>query len=189
MGFSWRRLAILLVVVGLPLAWFLVKSVRVVAPGLVGVTCVTRTVCVDDTGRFEEAARLYAEAEAFVSANVDQIGTAPKVIFCSTEDCARSFGLGARAAVTHGTLGTIIGPRAWVPYLVRHEMIHYLQARRLNVYRLLVMPKWWIEGMAYAMSEDPRAPLGEPWESDRRRFLAWYRGVGKERLWQEARKL
>lgn len=189
LSFSWRRLALMLVFVLPPAAWFLVKPVRVIAPSLVNVTCPVATVCVDDPALFDEAARLYAEAETFVSRNVTQIGTPPRVIFCSTEACAQDFGLGRRAAVTLGTLGTVIGPRAWVPYLVRHEMIHYVQARRMNVYRLLFMPQWWTEGMAYALSGDPRVPLPQPWESDRQRFLQWYQGIDRDRLWVEARKL
>jgi hypothetical protein len=172
-----------------PAAWFIVKPVRVLAPALVNVPCQTATLCVDDPARFAEAEALYTEAEAFVSANVEQIGISPKLVFCSSEQCAESFGLGARAAVTQGTFGTVIGPRAWEPHLVRHEMIHYVQARRLNVYRLIFLPRWFVEGMAYAMSDDPRVPLAEPWESDRLQFLAWYEKVGRERLWQEARKL
>lgn len=172
-----------------PGAWFLVKPVRVVAPGLVGIPCQSSTWCVDDPARAPEAQQLYAEAEAFVSAKVDQIGHPPRVVFCSTEDCARAFGLGRRASVAVGTLGIVIGPRAWHDYLVRHEMIHYLQGRRLNVLRMLFMPRWFIEGMAYGLSEDPRFPLPYPYEAYRLEFLAWYAEVGRERLWVEGRRL
>jgi hypothetical protein len=187
--FSWRRLAILLVVVLPPVAWFLVKPVRVIAPTFAGVTCPKPTLCVDDPAKLDEAGKLYTEAEAFVSANVEQIGRAPKLVFCSTERCAQDFGLGRRAAVSLGTLGIVIGPRAWQDYLVRHEMIHYVQGRRLNVLRLLFMPKWFVEGMAYAMSEDPRAPLAEPFEGWRSEFRAWHARVAPDALWAEARKL
>jgi hypothetical protein len=179
----------MLVVVLPPAAWILVKPVRVLAPTLVDVRCLSATLCIDDPVRADEAQALYAEAEAYVSANVEQIGRPPKLVFCATEACAQSFGLGARAAVTVGTLGTVIGPRAWVPYLVRHEMIHYVQGRRINVLRLLFKPRWFVEGMAYAMSGDPRVPLPEPFEAYRRAFVEWYANVGRERLWEEARRL
>ena len=187
--FSWRRLAFLLVIVLPVAAWFVVKPVRVLAPTFAGASCPTRDVCVDDPARLEEAKELHREAEAFVSANVYQMGRTPRVVFCSTEACAQAFGLGPRAAVTVGTFGTVIGPRAWTPYLVRHEMIHFLQGRRLHALALLVKPRWFVEGMAYALSEDPRRPLNEPFESWRQEFLAWYAQVGKERLWSEARRL
>jgi hypothetical protein len=170
-------------------AWFIVKPVRVLAPSLVDVACPMPMVCVDDPARLAEAAALYDEAQAFVSSHVAPVTPPPKVVFCSTAACAASFGLGARAAVTLGTWGTVIAPRGWQPYLVRHEMIHVVQARRLNVFRLLFVPKWFVEGMAYTLSEDPRPALAEPWESYRREFREWYAKVGKERLWEEARKL
>lgn len=172
-----------------PAAWFIVKPVRVIAPGLVGVHCVSATICTDDPAHLGDARALYEEAQAFVSRQVAPIGEPPKVIFCWTQQCADAFGLGARAAVTVGTLGTVIGPRAWRYWLVRHEMIHYVQGRRLNVLALLLKPQWFVEGMAYALSEDPRRPLGEPWETDRRLFLDWYAKVGRERLWSEAQRL
>lgn len=170
-------------------SWFVVKPVRVVAPTLVNVTCPRPTLCVDDPTRLDEASALYTEAEAFVSANVEQIGRSPKLVFCSTEQCAQSFGLGRRAAVSVGTLGIVVGPRAWHDYLVRHEMIHYVQGRRLNVLRLLFMPKWFVEGMAYAMSGDPRVPLPEPFEGWREEFRAWHGRIDANALWAEARKL
>jgi hypothetical protein len=172
-----------------PAAWFVVPAVRVLAPTWVGVTCVSDRLCVDDPALAGPAAALAAEAEDFVSRNIDQVGRPPRIVFCSTDACARKFGLGLRASLTLGTFGIVIGPRAWQPYLVRHEMIHYLQGRRLNVYALLFKPKWFVEGMAYALSEDPRHPLNEPFESWRAQFLAWYAQVGRERLWREARKL
>jgi hypothetical protein len=70
----------------------------------------------------------------------------------------------------------VIGPRAWKPFYVRHELIHYSQAERLGTLSLLLKPQWFVEGMAYALSQDPRAPLAEPFESYRRSFLAWYGG-------------
>jgi hypothetical protein len=179
----------MLVLVLPPAAWVVVPAVRVLAPRWVGMTCVSDTLCVDDPALAGTAAALAAEADEFVSRHVDQIGRPPRIVFCSTQECARTFGLGRRASLTLGTFGIVIGPRAWQPYLVRHEMIHYLQGRRLNVFLLLFKPEWFVEGMAYALSEDPRHPLPEPFESWRAQFLAWYAQVGPERLWQEARRL
>jgi len=91
--------------------------------------------------------------------------------------------------VTVGTIGSVIGPRAWKPYYVRHELIHYLQGQQLGVPQLLLKPSWYLEGMAYGLSEDPRAPLAQPFEAYRSEFFAWYRSVGRERLWVEGRRL
>jgi hypothetical protein len=182
------RLLVMLVVVPL-VTWFAVKPVRVIEPRLAGVSCVSATVCIDDLTRLEEAAGLYAEAVAFVPDLLGSFKGKPRVIFCATQACADAFGLGARAAVTVGTMGTVIGPRAWESFFVRHELIHYAQAERLGTLRLLFKPQWFVEGMAYALSQDPREPLTEPFESQRRRFRAWYAAVGKQGLWQAARDL
>ncbi len=37
--------------------------------------------------------------------------------------------------------------------------------------------------MAYALSDDPRAVLVEPWQGYRARFGDWYAGVGGGDVW------
>ena len=59
-----------------------------------------------------------------------------------------------------------------------------MQGERLGYWRARRSPKWFTEGMAYALSEDPRRPLTEPWEDYRAKFEAWYRDSGKARLWE-----
>jgi len=184
------RLAILVFVVVPILAWTVVRPVRVVLPEVgTGITCVDATVCLDDPSKAESAKALYAEAVLFVSQHIGAIEGSPKVIFCSTQACADHFGLGARSAVTVGKFGSVIGPRAWKPYYVRHELIHYEQYRHLGVLRVLRSPKWFIEGMAYGLSEDPRPALSEPWESYRRKFFSWYGTVQPDQVWSRAVEL
>lgn len=78
---------------------------------------------------------------------------------------------------------------AWKPYYIRHELIHVLQAEQLGVLSLLRKPKWFVEGMAYALSEDPRVPLAEPFETDRAAFRKWYLTTNKVNVWRDAEKL
>jgi hypothetical protein len=184
-----KRLALLVFIIIPLLAWVIVKPVRVIAPQLVGISCPRAVVCVENITQFQTAADLYSDALTFISAEVATIEGSPKVIFCSSEACAQSFGLGKRSAVTFGAFGTVISPRAWRPYYVRHEMIHYLEGERLGVLQLLFKPSWFVEGMAYALSLDPRSPLAEPFEGYRKQFLSWYASIDKRALWIEARKL
>lgn len=186
---SIKRLTLLLLVVVPVAAWAFVKPVRVMAPALVGISCAASPVCVDDPARLEMAEQLYADGLVFVSETVSPVEGKPKLIFCSTEACADSFGLGTRSALTFGTMGTVIGPRAWKPYYVRHELIHQLQGQHLGVLDCLFKPSWFVEGMAYSLSLDPRTTLAEPFEAYRHEFLSWYGVVGKTRLWQEAGEL
>ncbi len=170
-------------------AWALIKPVRVVAPELTGISCINDTLCTDEVSRYQEAAKLYDEALHFVDSSVGLIGHKPRVIFCNSDACSQSFGLGRRAGITIGTFGIAISPRAWKPYYVRHEMIHHLQNEKLGMINAWREPKWFMEGMAYCLSEDPRPKLSEPFEQYRSQFEDWYRLVGKERLWIEARNL
>ncbi len=165
------------------------KPIRILAPETAGVSCVNAKVCIDDLSRLETATALYDEALHFVDASVGGIDNPPKVVFCSSKTCAESFGLGKRSAITLGAFGIVIGPNAWKSYYVRHEMIHHLQNERWGMLKVLCLPTWFIEGMAYALSEDPRPVLTKPFECYRFRFRHWYKKVGKARLWEEARCL
>ena len=183
------RLAVLALVIAPLLAWFMVKPVRVLAPELVGgIHCDSmRTLCVDDTARLARAQALYEEALLYVAGVLAAPRADTRIVFCAGERCAAAFGLGERSAVTLGSFGTVIGPRAWQPHYVRHELIHRLQAERLGTVRLLLEPDWLLEGMAYGLSGDPRHPLPEPREAWRARFLAWYAGVEKSAVWEASR--
>lgn len=181
------RLALLVFVVVPALAWAVVRPVRVALPELgSGVTCTAAAVCLDDMTKVDAANALYSEALAFVGRKVSPVQGTPRVVFCATQTCADHFGLGARSAVTLGTFGTVIGPRAWKPYYVRHELIHYAQFTQLGTVRVIRSPTWFVEGMAYGLSEDPRQPLAQPFESYRSRFFSWYRSAPPSELWRRA---
>jgi hypothetical protein len=160
-----------------------------VAHLVAGVSCVQGIVCVDDSSRISDAEVLYGEALSFVSSSIGPLNKKPLVIFCSTESCYHAFGFSDATAKSVGGFAIVISPRGWKPYVVRHEMIHRLQVQELGVIRMYLEPEWFIEGMAYSLSEDPRAPLAEPFESFRSRFASWNRARGNENLWEEARKL
>ncbi len=183
------RIAFLLLVVVPLAAWFIVKPVRVIAPTVNGMHCASKSVCIETADKLPEATALYEESLSFVGKSVGAIQGRPLVVFCSTPTCADRFGLGARSAVTIGTLGTVIGPNAWKAYYVRHELIHHLQGQQFGVLRRLFMPSWLIEGMAYALSEDTRAKLAEPWQQYRDQFNQWLATVGRENMWDAARSL
>ncbi len=183
------RIAFLLLVVVPLAAWFIVKPVRVIAPTAMGLQCASTSVCVETPDKLPEATALYNESLSFVGRSVGPIQSQPLVVFCSTQTCANQFGLGDRSAVTVGTMGTIIGPNAWKAYYVRHELIHHLQGQQFGVLRCILMPSWLIEGMAYSLSEDPRAKLAEPWQQYREHFNAWLATVGRETMWNAARSL
>lgn len=154
-----------------------------------GVRCPDARICLDAPDRLDQARQLYRQALADVNRLPWPIQTPPRVIFCSTEACFQAFGYTGAAGATVGTWGIVIGPRGWQNFYLRHEMIHHLQAERLGWPQQLQTPAWFREGMAYALSDDPRSELKPPFEADRRRFRAWYASVDATRFWQAAAAL
>jgi hypothetical protein len=110
--------------------------------------------------------------------------------FCSSEGCAKSFGIKGNAAHHVGTFGIVIGPKGWHAHFVRHELIHHLQMENLgSLHALMFTPTWFIEGMAYSLSEDPRRPLAQPFEEWRKQFESWHPTVSQQDFWVRAREL
>ena len=136
-----------------------------------------------------EAERLYRGALLFVDSAVAPLRSTPRAVFCRSERCYARFGLSRPTAHSFAPLGIVVGPRGWHPEYVRHELIHQVQFERLGALRLRCTPDWFIEGMAYALSDDPRMQLTQPFESHRRRFLAWRDSVGIDAIWPAARRL
>jgi hypothetical protein len=168
-------------------AWATAKSVRILTPELVGLQCTPDNICIDDMSRLEEARSLKTEALQFVQKKVGQLQGQPRFVFCSERACSKSFGFTNQAAYAFGSYGLVVSPRGWRPYYVRHELIHILQCERfgsLNAW--LFKPEWLLEGMAYALSEDPRRPLPQPLEGWRAQFEQWLPTVGKNNLWAAA---
>lgn len=188
-----RRLPVIVLAVAASLpaiTWAAFKPIRVLAPQLVGLTCSDDNVCIDDPAKMPEALALRAEALRFVADRADRPASVPRFVFCSQSACAESFGFAYQAAYHVGTSGVVIGPRGWQPFFVRHELIHHVQMENIgSLHALLFTPTWFIEGMAYSLSEDPRRPLPEPLEGWRSRFKSWYSGVEKQDLWAIARAL
>ncbi|AOY99956.1 hypothetical protein BKK81_12405 [Cupriavidus sp. USMAHM13] len=165
-----------------------VKPLRAAVPGwMPGVQCPRADLCMDDVGRLAEAQQLYAQGYATATAAVGPFHGRPRLVFCSTQACADTFGLGRRAAAAVGDFGLAVAPRGWQSYYVAHELIHYRQAETLGNVAVATGPGWLIEGMAYDLSGDPRPVLGEPFQGWRAQFRAWHAGLGGRDLWEAAR--
>ena len=182
-----------IVIIGLLLApictWAIYKPVRVLVPELNDVSCISDEICLENIEKTREANTLYRNALSFVNTAIGKISTNPRTIFCSSDECLESFGFHSPAkAKTIGIFGIVVGPRGWSELYIRHEMIHHLQSEQLGILTQWQSPRWFKEGMAYSLSEDQRK-LSEPWASYRIEFERWYRGMDKELLWIEAKKL
>lgn len=136
------------------------KPLRVITPETFGLTCVTDTLCVEDVSTVAEATELWDDALRFVAENVGPIDHPPRVLFCSSEDCFAQFGNPAVAAFYFWGLDTLlINDKGWQDYILRHELIHHWQVQHFGALQASRLPRWYIEGMAYSVSQDPRDPL------------------------------
>jgi hypothetical protein len=163
-----------LLVVAPTAAFSLYKPVRVLVPEAFGVSC-DQNVCVDDSAKRETAIALFNEAKERLETQQGLIINNPKIIFCSTDKCRNTFGLGKKAGFTLGAFGIAIAPRGWKGFYVAHELIHYWQADNFGSLVLLNGEPWLTEGMAYALSNDPREELHKPLETYRQKFSEWHR--------------
>lgn len=166
--------------------WAAYKPVRIIAPQWNGVSCVTEQICIESPEKAEEAKVLYDSAVAFVNEFVGEVQRNPRITFCSSAECFGAFGFRAPAkAKTVGLSGIVVGPDGWKSHILRHEIIHHLQAERLGIIGQWCSPPWFKEGMAYSLSKDARN-LTEPFKSYREKFGNWRTQVGQEQMWEAA---
>ena len=154
-------------------------------------------VCVDVEDRLVEASKLYSEAVNYVERNFQPLTSAPNIIFCAKQDCLSGFNdlthkgdLHAIAYTGH-TQGIVIGsdPEAWSQQIVRHEMIHHLQAENLSIITFSLLPEWYLEGMASSFSGASREQQHPTYVDYRDQFEQWLETIDKTQFWQESRKL
>jgi hypothetical protein len=163
------------------------KPSRVLMPQLFGLSCPTDHICLDDLDRLDEARRLTNDAMEYVADTLVPFEKRPRVLFCSTQECFRQFGNPAIAAQNVTTVGIVINELGWSDYILRHEMIHHVQNEVFGAANAsYLLPRWFIEGMAYTLSEDPRRPLPRTdIEGYRTEYEAW---IAEGRTWRDVPK-
>lgn len=169
--------------------WVLYKPVRIFFPSLNGVECIHDNICIDQPAEFSEAESLYYQGVDYVRQNISDFKNEPKYIFCKSQQCLEKFGFKMASAQNIGTIGTVVGPKGWKKHIINHEMIHHIQYEKLGMVKFLSLPTWFVEGMAYSLSQDPRETLLEPWQTYKVKFNEWLCTIEVENLWEEAKKL
>ena len=170
-------------------AWYIYKPVRIFWPSMAGVKCVHENICIENIEQIELAQNLYTDAKKQVQSTITDFANAPHFIFCTTQSCFEGFGFDKASAQSFGTITTVVGPKGWKRHIISHEMIHHIQNEQLGTAKFITLPSWFVEGMAYSLSQDPRESLSEPWESHRHTFDEWYKTIQHSRLWEEAKNL
>lgn len=142
-------------------------------PSVFGLHC-EQQLCVDDAAQYASALALRDQAMQQLQQHWHLTITPPTMIFCSTAQCQQLFGRTRAAAYTLGRFGIVVHPRGWKQHYIAHELIHHWQADVFGNLSPILGEPWVIEGMAYALSEDPRAVLAEPFQSYRQQFRDWH---------------
>ena len=158
-----------------------VNSVRILAPQMFGLECVSETICIDEVDRLDDAMALLADAMSFVREELGGVETEPTVLFCSTDGCFDRFSDPVVSAQYFWGARTILLGGDWEPFILRHELIHHWQNDNFGGPReALRLPMWFLEGMAYTLSGDPRhvLPNAEA-NAQRERFFRW-QGEGND---------
>lgn len=172
------------------LLWLTYPPIRVFAPNLaMPLILIDKKIYIEDEKQAAQARQLYQDALNFIATQINPIQDPPTVIFCNTAQCFQRFGFIHAEAQTVSRFGIVLGPRAWQPYHLRHEMIHHLQIEQLGWLTAWTNPSWFTEGMAYSLSRDPRSDLGEPWQTYREQFEIWQNYIPPEQFWQAAAQL
>lgn len=79
----------------LPIAVFtFYKPIRLLIPEAFGVSCNALHVCVDDSSQLAAAVSLRNGSKSYLEAQWGLSIGEPKMIFCSSEKCQATFGLG-----------------------------------------------------------------------------------------------
>lgn len=180
--------ALVLLIASPALAWATLKPVRILAPGLNGVTCSGR-VCVEDPSQLARAQELQRAGVEAVGRKLVALREVPLTVFCSTRQCYRSFGGGLERGATLFDWGVILPPESWVAHIVEHEYIHMLQAERLGVLGRQRTPDWFKEGMPFLISEPPEHDLPDYARPLASEYQAWEQQVGRHNVWQAAESL
>lgn len=173
-----KKIAVFLIlffVVGAVALAICVRSVRILAPQMFGLEYVSETVCIDDVGKLDEAMALLADAKAYVREELGGIETDPKVLFCSTEECFNTFSDPLVSAQYFWLARIILLGGDWKPFILRHELIHHWQNDNFGgPHEALRLPMWFLEGMAYSLSGDPRDVIpNADANAQREQFFSW----------------
>ena len=117
---KWSAVILLL----LPISAFaFFKPVRVLIPEAFGVSCNEHHVCVEDSSQLASVVPLLNDLKSYLETQWGLSIGEPKIIFCRSEKCQSTFGLGQKAGFTLGSFGIAIAPRGRKQYYVAHELI------------------------------------------------------------------
>jgi hypothetical protein len=151
----------------------LVKPFRIPIAQVFGVQCID-FICYENGTDRQSVEQLYHAAANDIS-RLHLLKSRPRFIFCVTSTCYRAFGGGNERAISYPFLGTVIAPDSWQPYIVKHEMVHWLQFQEFGALGTMRKPFWLREGMAYSLSAAPAWDIPQQHSKLVLQYEAWAR--------------
>lgn len=122
---------------------------------IAGKTYVETTMPAADRAR---AAAVLRQARAIVLTFYGSLAADPSVFVCATPDCYRRFGGGNSRGMAMLDRALILAPDGVTPVIAEHELSHVELHRRAGAWRVSfgAIPRWFDEGLAINVSDDPR---------------------------------
>ncbi len=103
----------------------------------------------------QRVVKIIPEAKKYVIDVWGKLESQPTIYACSTSECSKSLGIGARA---HQILNhLVLSPRGLTKELISHEWSHAELYKRVDgFFKWRKIPSWFDEGVAVLVSHEPR---------------------------------
>ena len=130
---------------------------RVIWPEAFGLREVAPRVWTDQAGNAGDLVSLVNGARVRVSGYFGDTPPAPTVILCTTQDCARTFGIGGNG-LSMADMVVMVAPGGLTIGTLSHEMTHSRLHREMDLGNLVrqPFPTWFDEGLATHVANHPR---------------------------------
>jgi len=188
--FKWFRIAFAALLLTATAAYAaLPGAYRALTPGVFGLSSLGNGLYTDAPDRRAEFDRLYTASRTQSEAFFGNMQRTPRVIICTTQDCADIFDLKPRG-LTYGKHLIFLGPKGVNKMILTHELAHIQLHSKMgpqDVFNQRI-PAWFNEGLATHLSKDPRltsfTPKAAHWVKQAQSFRDWGR-LHDTRDWQD----
>ncbi|MGI9132970.1 MAG: hypothetical protein ACR2I0_03355 [Rhodoferax sp.] len=97
-----------------------------------------------------------ARGRAQVAQFFGEIRTDPYIVACASTACATRFGSYGERAAAFGDIAIRLSPNGWTAGVVAHEWVHAEVYRRVGgFWRINAIPRWFDEGVAVVVANEP----------------------------------
>ena len=135
------------------------RALKLFRPTLFGMEAIAPRTYVDKampSDQREQILKIVSDSEARVARYYGNVSTRPELFFYSSQDSFQSFGGASETGLTFLGRASLFSPRGRSVPIVAHEWSHVEFQSRVGLWHLLKVPRWFDEGLAVTVSEEPR---------------------------------